>query len=314
MVNVDELEHLAASARGGAGLHAKRDLALLSRLAIRVGDDAAVIPHGDEFLIMCAEAITPDLATHDPLAAGAAAVATNVADVRAMGGRPIALVDTIVSPDRRHAERVLDGIAWAARLFGVPIVGGHLTIGGPAAVSAACTGIARVPLHARAAQPGDALLVAICTEGEYRGEAPFFSSLRIRSAELLRTDGEVLVMLAEAGHIHACRDVSMPGVAGSLLQMLELAGCGARLDIDRLPCPTGVPLERWLLTFPSFGFIMAAQPQYVPEVVAAFAAQGITCAHCGEFVTGHALNLRRGPLQSEVWDLAREPLTGMGTP
>ena len=46
----------------------------------------------------------------------------------------------LVSPDRGHAEAVLDGIAWAADLLGVPVVGGHLTLGHPAALSASCTG------------------------------------------------------------------------------------------------------------------------------------------------------------------------------
>ncbi len=165
--HIDSVEHLVKVVREAPGLRSKRDLTLLNRLGVRAGDDGAVIPFGDAFLIMCAEAIAPDLARENPHAAGVAAVATNVADVRAMGGRPIALVDTIVSPDRGHAEAVLDGIAWASELFGVPVVGGHLTVGGPAAVSAACTGTARVPLHASAARPGDALLVAICMDGAY---------------------------------------------------------------------------------------------------------------------------------------------------
>lgn len=306
---VDSLEHLVTVVRDAPGLRAKRDLSLLSRLGVRAGDDGAVIPYGDEFLIMCAEAITPDLARNNPHAAGVAVVATNIADVRAMGGRPIAIVDTVVSPDRRHAQAVLDGIARASELFGVPVVGGHLTIGGPAAVSAACTGAARVPLHASAARPGDALLVAICTEGVYLGDAPFFSSLRTRDRGLLRTDGEVLPVLAERGLIHACRDISMPGVAGSTIQMLELAGCGAQLAVDRLPRPADVALERWLVTFPSFGFIMAAPPERVSEVIAAFADHAIECARCGEFLSGRSLYLSDGGARREVWDLAREPLT-----
>ena len=40
--------------------------------------------------------------------------------------------------------------------------------------------------------------------------------------------------MAEGGLAHAARDVSMPGVAGSLLQLLETAGCGATLDVGAL--------------------------------------------------------------------------------
>ena len=96
-----DLDALAARLRGSAGLRGKRDLPLVRGLpGLDGGDDAALIPHGDGFLVLCAEAISPDFLRADPYAAGVAALVTNVADVRAMGGRPLALVDTLVSPDR----------------------------------------------------------------------------------------------------------------------------------------------------------------------------------------------------------------------
>src|SRR4029078_946019 len=107
------IEDLADIVRTAPGLRAKRDLDLLSKLASD-GDDAAAIPQGDGFLLVCAEAISPALLEGDPFAAGAAAGATHGAAIRAMGARPLALVDTLVTSDRAHAERVLDGLAWAA--------------------------------------------------------------------------------------------------------------------------------------------------------------------------------------------------------
>src|SRR5262249_57142547 len=106
------------------------------------------------YLILCGEAIHPAFVRNNPHAAGAAAVITNVSDVRAMGGRPVGLVDMLVSPDREHAGAVLDGIAWAAGLVGVDVVGGHLTLGHEPALSASCTRVARRPLRAPHAQAG----------------------------------------------------------------------------------------------------------------------------------------------------------------
>ena len=210
--------------------------------------------------MLCGEAIAPALLAADPFAAGAAAVATNVADVRAMGGRPLALVDTLVSPDRAHAERVLDGLAWAADLLGVPVVGGHLTLGrARGAVGLLHRARVTTPLRAERRAAGRRAARRLLPRGPLRGDdPPIFTSLRDRDPAKLREDGEALVEVAERGLCHAARDVSMPGVAGSLLQLLELAGCGATLDLDRLPRPDGVALERWLLTFPSFGFLLAA--------------------------------------------------------
>jgi selenophosphate synthetase-related protein len=238
---------------------------------------------------------------------------TNVSDVRAMGGRPLALVDMLVSPDRDHARAVLDGIAWAAELLGVRVVGGHLTLGHEPALSASCTGVAARPLRASAARPGDALLAVFCLDGEYLGESSlFWSSLRARPAAALRSDGEGLVEAASAGLCHAARDVSMPGVAGSLLQLLEAAGCGATLDVDRLPRPAGVELERWLLTFPSFGFVLAVPPDRAREAEELFRRRGLACAACGGFDATRMLRLSSGDATAVVWDLASEPFTGLG--
>ncbi len=308
-----DVDALAAAVRRARALNAKRDLRLVRRRlpAIGDGDDGALIAIGDGFLVLCGEAIAPPLVTADPRAAGAAAVVTNVADVRAMGGRPLALLDMVVSPDAEHAERVLDGLAWAAGLLGVDVVGGHLTLGHPPAVAASCTGLARRPLRASAARPGHVLLAAFALEGRYVGTTDFFSSLRERAAPALRDDGEALVEVAERGLCHAARDISMPGPAGSLLQLLEAARCGAVLDLDRLPRPPDVAVERWLRTFPSFGFLLAAPAEAVPDACAVFARRGLACAPCGAFDESRALRLAAGGQTATVWDLAAEPLTGL---
>jgi uncharacterized protein len=207
---------------------------------------------------------------------------------------------------------VLECLGWAAGLLGVPVVGGHLPVGEPAALAAACTGFVRRPLRPSAARPGDVLLAAFCLEGRYRGDAPYFTSLRDRPAERLRDDGEALAEVAESGAARAARDVSMPGVAGSLLQLLEVAGCGATLDLDRLPRPDGVPLERWLVTFPSFGFVLAAVPGREAEAREVFTRRGLACEACGTLDAGRRLRVVLGGRTATAWDLAAEPLTGLG--
>jgi len=312
---MSDAEKLAAAIRDLPALHAKRDLRLVKPLGpVGDGDDGALIAHKDEWIVLCGEAILPSYVAAQPRAAGASAVVTNVSDVRAMGGRPLAILDMLVSPDEAHAQLVLEGLAWAADLLGVEVVGGHLTIGGAASLSATCTGVARRPLRAAAARPGDVLLAAFCLEGRYpNDENDFFSSLRDRAPNKLRTDGDALVEVAEQGLCHAARDVSMPGAAGSLLQLLEAAGCGAVLDVDRLPRPANVPIERWLRTFPSFGFLLAAAPEHADGARAAFTQRGLACEACGAFEGTRRLDLKAGAERATVWDFAIAPLTGLGS-
>jgi uncharacterized protein len=307
---VSALQQLASTIRSSTAFQAKRELALTRRLGGTLdGDDGAALALGGEYLILCGEAIAPAFVSADPHAAGAAAVVTNVSDVRAMGARPLGIVDMLVSPDRAHAEAVLDGIAWAAGLLGVDVVGGHLTLGHPPALSASCTGIAARPLFGRNARPDDELLAAFSLEGRYQGENPFFSSLRDRAPQLLRGDGEALVEIAESGAAHAARDVSMPGVAGSLLQLLETAGCGATLEVERVPRPDGVAIERWLQTFPSFGFLIAAAPGRGADVAESFLRRGLACAPCGRLDGSGVLRLAASGETAQLWNLADEPFT-----
>ena len=95
------------------------------------------------------------------------------------------------------------------------------------------------PLRAAAARPGDVLARRLLPARAAIAATTRRSGARCASASrrALREDGEALVEVAERGLCHAARDVSMPGVAGSLLQLLELAGCGATLDVDAPAAP-----------------------------------------------------------------------------
>jgi len=52
------MEDLVAAVRTAPGLLGKRDLQVVKRLGVD-GDDAAAVPHGDGYLIVCGEAMSP---------------------------------------------------------------------------------------------------------------------------------------------------------------------------------------------------------------------------------------------------------------
>jgi uncharacterized protein len=77
-----------------------------------------------------------------------------------------------------------------------------------------------------------------------------------------------------------------------------------------LPKPSGTPLERWLVTFPSYGFVMAARPQNVEAIIGQFAVRGIAAAEIGEFTNDHRVTISDGTASEVIWDFTREPLLG----
>lgn len=308
------LSALARLVHDHPGLRGKRDLAAVAATLGGDGDDAAVVPVGAGHLVMAAEAIWPPFVAAQPRAAGVAGVVTVLNDLAATGARPVALLDCLVAGSRDLAEEILAGLRTGADLYGVRVLGGHATVeeSATAGLSTFAVGLASAPLSARNARAGDALCLAVCLEGEAMAGAGgnFFSHLRGPRRASAGTDLALLADAADAGEAWAARDVSMPGVAGSLLQLCESAGgLGCALDLDALPVPEGMALAEWLVTFPSYGFLLVGDPD---ALAARFGAAGLTCARIGTLDDSGRLRLRAEGAEELVWDLATEPLTGLG--
>jgi hypothetical protein len=69
---------------------------------------------------------------------------------------------------------------------------------------------------------------------------------------------------------------------------------------------------RWLTAFPSYGFLLAVDPQAVERVVACFDAVGVTASAVGEVDATRRLELRSGDEREIYADLAEGALTGFG--
>lgn len=277
------------------------------------GDDAALLPDGDGRLVLAAEAILPALVAAEPRVAGAAGVVAVLNDVAASGGRPLAILDTVVAADAWTAIAVLEGLRATADLYGVPVVGGHTTIAPAPSLSTFAAGRARRPLAAAHARPGDAVVLVACLEGQALaapGGLPLFSHLRGPRREHAAADLALVAESAEAGEAWAARDVSMPGLAGSLVQLCESAGgLGCELRLDAIPAPPGLDLAAWLVTFPSYGFLLVGDP---PPIVGRFAAAGLAAAAVGRLDPSGVVRAVAGGQERVLWDLGAEPLAGMG--
>jgi uncharacterized protein len=277
------------------------------------GDDGAVVHDGGLSLVVGGEAILPSFVAADPHGAGIAAVTTNVNDLAAMGAWPLGLVDTVTGPEPL-ARQVLEGMRWASGLYRVPVVGGHLTItDGAPSLSAFGLGRADRPLSARFAAPGQTLMLACCLEGQMRKDYPFFPSFDERG-EQLADDVRLLAEIASRGLVTAAKDVSMAGLVGSLAMLLECNRLGVLLDLDALPVPAGVELERWIMCFPCYAFLLCVPPRREAECVRAFAERGLAAAPVGTLDGTGQLRLRSGGQVATAFDLGRESVTNLCRP
>lgn len=314
-----ELNLLARSLKKSLGITHKQDIQAISRFLtnanptekILLGDDCAAIPDGDSYLLLAAEGMMPFLVESDPWFAGWSAVMVNVSDIYAMGGRPIAVVDTLWSHNPEISHQLLAGMNAAAQAYRVPIVGGH-TNGHSEyhALSVAILGRAHRLISSFDARPGDRLIAAIDLRGQQHPKYPFWNAATTADPTRLRADLELLPKLAENGLCAAGKDVSMGGLIGTTLMLLETSGCGATLNLDRIPIPPDMTLDRWLVSFPSYGFLLSVRPENVPNVMQMFGDREIACADIGEIQDHSQLILRSKDTSTMFWDFDREHLTG----
>lgn len=307
-------DDLAAHLRQLPGVLAKADIALVSEVFgpgdfyAGPGDDGAVLPDGEGSVVVGGEALLPEFVTADPYGAGVAAVLANVNDLAAMGALPVAIVDTVVGSEAVCRE-VLRGLHWAAALYDVPVVGGHLTRTDDAtAVSAFGIGRAQRVLSATHAAAGQALVLGCCLQGRMRADFPFFPSFDERGAQLAG-DVRLLAALAAAGHVVAAKDVSMAGLVGSLAMLSEPNRLGVELDLAVLPVPEGVSRQAWLGCFPCYAFLLAVPAGATAPVLAGFGARGLTAAVLGTLDDTGLVRLRDGAEVATVFDLTREGVT-----
>ena len=306
------LRDIAAAVAASRGMAHKTDIAdVVAKLgiaedAVRVGDDCAAIPDGDGWLLFAIEGFVNDFVEADPRFAGYCGIMVNLSDIAAMGGRPLAVVDAIWAKSGAASDPVLAGLREASTIYGVPIVGGHTnnrTEHGQLAV--AILGRAKRLITSFDAADGDVLIAAVDLRGAFREPYLYWDAATGAPSGRLRGDLEVLPAIAEAGLVTAGKDISMAGLIGTAMMLLESSGRGGRIDVDAVPCPCGVPLERFLLAFPSFGFVLSAKREKVGAVLEQFSARSVACAAIGSVDSSRKVRLWRDDEEIEIWDFDR---------
>lgn len=278
----------------------------------RPGDDAAALPDGDGWQLIATEGFMNDFVAGAPWFAGWCAVMVNLSDIAAMGGRATALTNALWAPDKTIAAEILRGMAEASAVYQVPIVGGHCNLRTDRPqLAATMHGHARALITSFDAAPGDVLIAAIDLRGRYPGESDNFPAFLGVAPERLRGDLELLPDLAETGLVRAGKDISQGGIAGTALMLAECSGVAIEIDVDAIALPEDTPLARWLVTFPSFGFLLAAKPGDVAAICARFIARDISANVIGRVVQGSAVTLCAAGARARLWDHAAQPYLGL---
>jgi putative N-acetyltransferase (TIGR04045 family) len=263
-----------------------------------VGDDGVPVPGSD--LIAACDAIIPSMVERDPEWAGWCSVLVNLNDLAAMGAEPIGLLDALGARDKSFASRVLSGLRRASVAYGVPVLGGHTQFGVPASLAVTALGRTSNPVPGGGGKAGQRVRLTADLGGGWR---PGYTGRQWDSTST-RSTVELRAMLSAVGRARpdAAKDVSMAGLAGTLGMLAEASGCGAVLDVGKVPRPRGATVGDWFTCFPGFAMLTVGNP------LDAGPAAG---ADCGELVTGHGVSLRWP--DGEQTRVIEAGVTGLGT-
>ena len=309
-----------------SGLLAKRDIQPAAGMfchqpfpqlgaAGMLGDDAALLPRQNGQLLLACEGMHPGLVEEDPWFAGWSGVLVNLSDIAAMGGRPLALVNSVWSGGADALQPLLEGMRFACERFGVPMVGGHSNQQSPyTALSVAVLGVAAGPvLSARAAAPGDELWMLVNKNGAFYRHYPFWDAATHATPARLRSHLSLLPALAAEGLVRAAKDISMGGLTGTSVMFAEACGLELSIDLDAVDRPDGVEEQAWLSCFPSFGYLLAVDPSRTSTMVRMLQGDpDLICCRIGRFSTGECRVLLQSSGASHcLWEVA-SGLTGFG--
>jgi thiamine-monophosphate kinase len=206
------------------------------------GDDAGVfhLPPNQQGLVTCdmlMDKVHFDSSTTSYQLIGRKALAVNLSDIAAMGGKPFAAYISIALPQkntRAIAGEIHEGIAMLATEFGTVIAGGDTNVwNGPLVLNITVIGTARLAgsILRSGAKVGDRVLVTGSLGGSLQGHHLTFIP-RVREAEVL----------TERYQLNSMTDIS-DGLASDLRDICLESKVGIELHRAQIPCSPFAALD-----------------------------------------------------------------------
>jgi thiamine-monophosphate kinase len=208
-----------------------------------VGDDAAVLSDGrlvaSDLLV---EGVHFRSSWASPADVGFKALAVNLSDLAAMGGRPESAVAAVALPSDRPglADQLLDGLVECAERFACPLVGGDTSSGPHLVVAVTVTGHAERPILRSRARPGQTIFVT----GPLGGAASVLARLEAgESVDDARPLHRPLPRLEEGAVAARAGATAMldlsDGLAMDLPRIAEASRIGIRVKQEAVPIAAG---------------------------------------------------------------------------
>ena len=289
--------------------------AVRTDVVLGIGDDAALLRPAPGFdLALTTDSLVENvhfLPGSAPQSLGHRALAVNLSDLAAMGAKPCWALLSLALPsiDESWLGEFATGLGRLARQHDVALVGGNLSRG-PLNITLQLAGFvpANTALRRSGARAGDEVWVS-GTLGDAAcgrlgaGAAADASSAWLRQRFEYPTP-RVAVGDALRGFATACIDLS-DGLLADLPRLAAASGCGAVLEVDRLPLSDALvaapralagadPWQAALLGGEDYELCFTAPPAAAQALADIGTRSAVALTRCGVLRAGAGLELRRG--------------------
>lgn len=283
---------------------------------IGFGDDSSAIDiNDDKAILVAADGIWGKLIDVDPYWAGYCSILVNVNDIVAMGGEPLAMVNILSVKDKNVGDEIIKGVVDGCHKFNVPMVGGHFHPDADYNVlDVSIVGIADKNhlITSFGAKVKDKVIVAIDLDGRQHPKAPLnWDTTLYKDDEIVQSQLKAMKTIAKLDLVSAGKDISNPGIIGTLEMLLESSTCGARVYLEKIPKNDNVSWKDWLRIYPGSGFVFTALEENINEIKKLLDEVSLESQVVGEIISDKKLYLNYDGNEKVVFNQEKNPILNL---
>lgn len=289
-----------------------------------IGDDASIVRCGHSFQLISTDLLLEDIHFRRrdiSLAALAAkALAVNISDIAAMGGRAQYFYLNLGFPNSLSAidlRRFFAGLARAARRWEVELAGGDYSQADKLFIAITIVGESARPVRRSGARPGDLIGITGATGGSALGLRLLLAgetrSRFIRLHQCPRPQCAKGLVLSR--FVHAMIDIS-DGLLLDLSRLLRASKVGALIDYETIPRPAAFSRDCRRLGLDEKELLLAGGEDYEllftvsPEREKRLRRTGTTYHIIGRISKGQRLRVRENGLPLPMGNLGFDHFAG----
>ena len=161
------------------------------------------------------------------------------------------------------------------------------------------------------AKVDDDVIVAVDLDGRvYPGSEINWDTTSDKSPEYVQNQIRIMNTIGKKHLVNAAKDISNPGIVGTLGMLLEASGKGADIDMELIPKPDDIDWIKWFMMYPGSAFVLTCESQNTSSVLELLNGANITASCIGKVNDTHKLMMRYGNEKRCVFDFDNEIIMG----